>query len=128
MRRPQASFEAQPRIARLLAPKMGIDPYTETGSACVCAAAFRKISCTLPGGQSRPPLQWFTGRFCKRAVEDAGPYDILLSPLQRVGNVTIVFGKGKGKRWKGGGGRGILTVLGDGAMGRRLPKEKEVML
>jgi len=27
MRRPQASFEAQPRIARLLAPKMGIDPY-----------------------------------------------------------------------------------------------------
>ena len=26
MRRPQASFEAQPRIARLLAPKMGIDP------------------------------------------------------------------------------------------------------
>ena len=79
-------------------------------------------------GQSRPPLQWFTGRFCKRAIEDAGPYDILLSPLQRVGNVTIVFGKGKGKRWKGGGGRGILTVLGDGAMGRRLPKEKEVML
>ena len=63
-----------------------------------------------------------------RAVEDAGPYDILLSPLQRVGNVTMVFGKGKGKRWKGGGGRGILTVLGDGAMGRRLPKEKEVML
>ncbi len=80
------------------------------------------------GGQSRPPLQWFTGRFCKRAIEDAGPYDILLSPLQRVGNVTMVFGKGKGKRWKGGGGRGILTVLGDGAMGRRLPKEKEVML
>ena len=33
MRRPQASFEAQPRTARLLAPKMGIDPYTETGSA-----------------------------------------------------------------------------------------------
>ena len=27
MRRPQASFEAQPRIARLLAPKMGIGPY-----------------------------------------------------------------------------------------------------
>ena len=27
MRRPQASFEAQPRAARLLAPKMGIDPY-----------------------------------------------------------------------------------------------------
>lgn len=25
-------------------------------------------------------------------------------------------------------GRGILTVLGDGAMGRRLLKEKEVML
>lgn len=40
----------------------------------------------------------------------------------------MVFGKGKGKRWKGGGGRGILTVLGDGAMDRRLPKEKEVML
>ena len=27
MRRPRASFEAQPRAARLLAPKMGIDPY-----------------------------------------------------------------------------------------------------
>lgn len=40
----------------------------------------------------------------------------------------MVFGKGKGKRWKGGGERGILTVLGAGAMGRRLPKEKEVML
>ena len=80
------------------------------------------------GGQSRPPLQWFTGRFCKRAIEDAGPYDILLSPLQRVGNVTIVFEKGKGKRRKGGGGRGKLTVMGDGAKGRRLPKEKEVML
>ena len=36
---------------------VGIDPYTETGSACVCAAAFRKISCTLPGGQSRPPIR-----------------------------------------------------------------------
>ena len=42
MRHPQASFEAQPRIARLLAPKIGIDPYTETGSAYVCAAAFCK--------------------------------------------------------------------------------------
>ena len=42
MRHPQASFEAQPRIARLLAPKKGIDPYTETGSAYVCAAAFCK--------------------------------------------------------------------------------------
>ena len=31
MRRPQASFEAQPRIARLLAPKMGIDPYIHAG-------------------------------------------------------------------------------------------------
>ena len=28
MRRPQASFEAQPRFARLLAPKMGIGPYS----------------------------------------------------------------------------------------------------
>ena len=27
MRCPQASFEAQPRSARLLAPKMGIGPY-----------------------------------------------------------------------------------------------------
>ena len=27
MRCPQASFEAQPRFARLLAPKMGIGPY-----------------------------------------------------------------------------------------------------
>ena len=53
MRRPQASFEAQPRIARLLAPKMGIDPYTETGSACVCARSFSQNRCTLPGGQSR---------------------------------------------------------------------------
>ena len=52
----------------------------------------------------------------------------LLAMTGARGNVTIVFGKGKGKRWKGGGGRGILTVLGDGAMGRRLPKEKEVML
>ena len=74
------------------------------------------------------PYGSITRGAAKRAVEDAGPYDILLSPLQRVGNVTMVFGKGKGKRWKGGGGRGILTVLGDGAMGRRLPKEKEVML
>ena len=24
---------------------------------CVCAAAFRKISCTLPGGQRRPPIR-----------------------------------------------------------------------
>ena len=30
MRRPQASFEAQPRAARLLAPKIGIDPYKQT--------------------------------------------------------------------------------------------------
>ena len=29
MRRPQASFEAQPRAARLLAPKMGIGPYKQ---------------------------------------------------------------------------------------------------
>ena len=29
MRCPQASFEAQPRFARLLAPKMGIGPYNE---------------------------------------------------------------------------------------------------
>ena len=28
IRCPQASFEAQPRIARLLAPKIGIDPYS----------------------------------------------------------------------------------------------------
>ena len=57
MRCPQASFEAQPRIARLLAPKMGIDPYTETGSAYVCAAAFRKNQLHSAGGQRRPPLQ-----------------------------------------------------------------------
>ncbi len=31
MRRPQASFEAQPRIARLLAPKMGIGPLHPRG-------------------------------------------------------------------------------------------------
>ena len=29
MRRPQASFEAQPRAARLLAPKIGIVPYEQ---------------------------------------------------------------------------------------------------
>ena len=52
----------------------------------------------------------------------------LLAMTGARGNVTMVFGKGKGKRWKRGGGRGILTVLGAGAMGRRLPKEKEVML
>ena len=33
MRRPQASFEAQPRIARLLAPKMGIGPYNQKKSS-----------------------------------------------------------------------------------------------
>ena len=31
MRRPQASFEAQPRAARLLAPKIGIGPYKQDG-------------------------------------------------------------------------------------------------
>ena len=38
MRRPQASFEAQPRAARLLAPKMGIVPYTD----CACLALLCK--------------------------------------------------------------------------------------
>ena len=40
MRRPQASFEAQPRAARLLAPKMGIDPYELYVLSCchVCTA------------------------------------------------------------------------------------------
>ena len=31
MRCPRASFEAQPRFARLLAPKMGIGPYKRMG-------------------------------------------------------------------------------------------------
>ena len=54
MRRPQASFEAQPRAARLLAPKMGIDPYKCFTSSHWC---IRFCRCVLPGGQGRPPLQ-----------------------------------------------------------------------
>ena len=66
MRRPQASFEAQPRAARLLAPKMGIDPYKR----CACPHwCIRVCGCVLPGGQRRPPLRvrtvphWFI-QFC----------------------------------------------------------------
>ena len=57
MRCPQASFEAQPRIARLLAPKMGIGPYNHT-------SRYIRIRRKLPGkplpsagGQRRPPLR-----------------------------------------------------------------------
>ena len=54
MRRPQASFEAQPRAARLLAPKMGIDPYKR----CTDLHLYiRFCGCILPGGQGRPPLR-----------------------------------------------------------------------
>ena len=54
MRRPQASFEAQPRAARLLAPKMGIDPYKR-----YAYSHWRVHVCgyVLPGGQGRPPLR-----------------------------------------------------------------------
>jgi len=38
MRRPQTGFEAQPRIARLLAPKMGIVAWTQT----YCIGPYRK--------------------------------------------------------------------------------------
>ena len=54
MRRPQASFEAQPRAARLLAPKMGIDPYKRCAGLHRC---IRVCRCVPPGGQRRPPLQ-----------------------------------------------------------------------
>ena len=63
MRRPQASFEAQPRTARLLAPKMGIGPYMTPANSC-CPANFEckaflpqsfkgscyQIWCTITGG------------------------------------------------------------------------------
>ena len=54
MRRPRASFEAQPRAARLLAPKMGIDPYKHFTVLHWC---IRFCGCVLPGGQGRPPLR-----------------------------------------------------------------------
>ena len=54
MRRPQASFEAQPRAARLLAPKMGIDPYKH---GTISHWYIRFCRCIPPGGQRRPPLQ-----------------------------------------------------------------------
>ena len=44
MRRPQASFEAQPRIARLLAPKMGIDPYSTSGNCAQIYLFFQILS------------------------------------------------------------------------------------
>ena len=54
MRRPQASFEAQPRAARLLAPKMGIDPYKRVTDSHWCVRVCGYIP---PGGQGRPPLR-----------------------------------------------------------------------
>ena len=57
MRRPQASFESQPRAARLLAPKMGIDPYKRCTFSHQC---IRSCRCAPPGGQRRPPLQGHT--------------------------------------------------------------------
>ena len=56
MRRPQASFEAQPRFARLLAPKMGIGPYNKTGKCMRMRPSFSKNRCILLDGQRRPPL------------------------------------------------------------------------
>ena len=52
MRRPQAGFEAQLRTARLLAPKMGIDPYKHKTYLHRC---IRFCRCVPPGGQRRPP-------------------------------------------------------------------------
>ena len=49
-----ADFRKNGAVCRV---DVGIDPYIETGSTYVCAAAFHKISCILPGGQSRPPLR-----------------------------------------------------------------------
>ena len=43
MRCPQASFEAQPRFARLLAPKMGIGPYIQKTGSCGFMIDFRKM-------------------------------------------------------------------------------------
>ena len=66
MRRPQAGFEAQPRAARLLAPRMGIDPYKRGADSHWCV---RVCGCIPPGGQRRPPLRvhpfphWCT-QFC----------------------------------------------------------------
>ena len=63
MRRPQASFEAQPRIARLLAPKMGIDPYRQVGKCIWIRPGFPKKALHPAGGQSRPPLQsWYSSK------------------------------------------------------------------
>ena len=51
MRRPQASFEAQPRAARLLAPKIGIVPYRQTSrpsartGSDVVSDSLRKRAC-----------------------------------------------------------------------------------
>ena len=54
MRRPQASFEAQPRAARLLAPKMGIDPY---GDFAWSPFIVRFCDCILHGRGRTPPLR-----------------------------------------------------------------------
>ena len=53
MRRPQASFEAQPRNARLLAPRWASAPTNDHGKTP-----------DFEGGQSRPPLQRVLDRPC----------------------------------------------------------------
>ena len=54
MRHPQASFEAQPRIARLLAPKIGIGPYK------ACTDSVRILSCfKLRGKRPENPKRFF---------------------------------------------------------------------
>ena len=71
MRRPQASFEAQPRAARLLAPKMGIDPYKWNAYLHRC---IRFCGCIPPGGQRRPPLRGHTiSHWCIQICSIAPP-------------------------------------------------------
>ena len=57
MRHPQAIFEAQPRAARLLAPKMGIARYKHGAYSPGCV---HFCGCVPPGGQGRPPLRVHT--------------------------------------------------------------------
>ena len=49
-----ADFRKNGAVCRV---DVGIDPYIETGSTYVCAAAFHKISCILPGGQVVRPYE-----------------------------------------------------------------------
>ena len=49
-----ADFRKNGAVCRV---DVGIDPYIETGSTYVCAAAFHKISCILSGGQVVRPYE-----------------------------------------------------------------------